>query len=47
VDTGTRLVHQAGATMEEVVDSVKRMTGLMAEISAAAQEQSAGIPSSG
>ncbi|MGZ5179173.1 MAG: methyl-accepting chemotaxis protein [Ramlibacter sp.] len=43
VDTGTRLVHQAGATMEEVVGSVKRMTGLMAEISAAAQEQSAGI----
>lgn len=43
VDAGTRLVGDAGATMEEVVDSIRRVTGLMAEISAASQEQSAGI----
>lgn len=43
VDAGTRLVGDAGATMDEVVDSIKRVTDLMAEISAASQEQSAGI----
>jgi methyl-accepting chemotaxis protein len=43
VDLGSRLVDQAGATMAEVVDSVKRVTDIMAEILAATQEQSAGI----
>ncbi|MBQ5941848.1 MULTISPECIES: methyl-accepting chemotaxis protein [unclassified Massilia] len=43
VDAGGRLVAQAGATMQEIVDSVRRVTDIMAEISAASQEQSAGI----
>jgi methyl-accepting chemotaxis protein len=37
------LVHQAGSTMGEIVASVQRVTDIMAEISAASQEQSAGI----
>ena len=43
VDTGNKLVVEAGATMTEVVDSVRRVTDIMAEIMAATQEQSAGI----
>jgi methyl-accepting chemotaxis protein I, serine sensor receptor len=43
VEDGTRLVDEAGATMEEIVSAVKRVTDIMAEISAASQEQSAGI----
>jgi methyl-accepting chemotaxis protein len=43
VDTGARLVDQAGATMEEIVESVKRVTDIMGEITAASQEQTAGI----
>jgi methyl-accepting chemotaxis protein len=43
VDLGTRLVTQAGSTMQEIVDSVKRVTDVMSEITAASQEQSAGI----
>jgi len=43
VNVGTKLVDQAGATMEEVVESVKRVTDIMAEITAASQEQSMGI----
>jgi len=43
VDAGTRLVNMAGTTMQEVVDSVKRVSDIIAEISAAGQEQSAGI----
>jgi methyl-accepting chemotaxis protein len=43
VDIGSKLVGQAGTTMEEVVTSVKRVTDIVAEISAASQEQSAGI----
>ncbi|MEC5216927.1 methyl-accepting chemotaxis protein [Actimicrobium sp. GrIS 1.19] len=43
VDTGSRLVDQAGATMEEVVDSVKRVSDIISEITAASQEQTAGI----
>ncbi|HFK2949410.1 TPA: methyl-accepting chemotaxis protein, partial [Stenotrophomonas maltophilia] len=40
---GSSLVHQAGSTMGEIVASVQRVTDIMAEISAASQEQSAGI----
>ena len=36
-------MEQAGATMAEVVASVKRVTDIVAEISSASQEQSAGI----
>jgi methyl-accepting chemotaxis protein len=43
VDTGGKLVAEAGATMEELVNSVKRVTDIMGEILAASQEQSAGI----
>ncbi|ACT47381.1 methyl-accepting chemotaxis protein [Methylotenera mobilis] len=40
---GTKLVENAGNTMKEVVTSVKKLTDIMAEISAASSEQSAGI----
>ena len=43
VGVGTRLANDAGATMAEVVDSVKRVTDVIAEIVSASQEQSAGI----
>ncbi len=43
VADGSALVHQAGATMGEIVASVQRVTDIMAEITAASQEQSAGI----
>jgi len=43
VDNGSRLVEQAGATMTEVVASVRRVTDVVAEISAASHEQSDGI----
>jgi len=40
IDAGSRQVAEAGKTMGEVVESVKRVNGLIAEISAASQEQS-------
>ena len=43
VDNGTTLVGQAGQTMEEIVQAVKRVTDIMGEISAASAEQSSGI----
>jgi len=43
VDVGSKLVQQAGETMNEVVASVKRVTDIVGEISSASQEQSAGI----
>ncbi|MDV3468819.1 methyl-accepting chemotaxis protein [Stenotrophomonas sp. C3(2023)] len=43
VADGSALVHKAGATMGEIVASVQRVTDIMAEISAASQEQSTGI----
>jgi methyl-accepting chemotaxis protein len=43
VATGSRLVGEAGTTMQEVVASVCRVSDIMAEISAASGEQSAGI----
>lgn len=43
VDVGTKLVDQAGATMDEIVASVKRVTDIMEEITAASREQEAGI----
>jgi len=43
VADGSALVQQAGATMGEIVASVQRVTDIMAEISSASQEQSAGI----
>jgi len=43
VDTGARLVDQAGTTMEQVVTSIRRVTDIMAEITSASQEQTTGI----
>jgi methyl-accepting chemotaxis protein len=43
VDAGARLVDQAGATMEEIVASVRRVTDIMGEIAFATQEQLTGI----
>jgi methyl-accepting chemotaxis protein-1 (serine sensor receptor) len=43
VDAGSRQVDQAGATMTEIVQAVKRVTDIMAEIAAASNEQGAGI----
>jgi len=43
VEAGSTLVDSAGATMEEIVSSVTRVSDIMAEILAAGEEQSAGI----
>jgi methyl-accepting chemotaxis protein len=43
IGRGSKLVGEAGVTMEEVVDSVKRVTNIMSDIAAASAEQSAGI----
>ena len=43
VEQGTALVDQAGTTMTEVVSSIKRVTDIMGEISAASTEQSIGV----
>ena len=43
VETGSRLVSDAGATMNEIVASVQRVSDIIGEITAAAAEQSDGI----
>ena len=43
VDTGSRLVADAGSTMTEIVASVQRVSDIIGEISTAAGEQSTGI----
>ena len=43
VDSGTRLVADAGRTMAEIVGSVQRVSDIIGEITAAAAEQSEGI----
>jgi methyl-accepting chemotaxis protein len=43
VEDGTKLVDQAGKTMEEIVSSIRRVTTIMSEISAASVEQTSGI----
>ena len=43
IERGSKLVGQAGVTMDEVVSSVKRVTDIMSDIAAASAEQSAGI----
>lgn len=43
VRVGTKLADDAGTTMTEVVDSVRRVTDIISEIAAASQEQTAGI----
>jgi len=43
VESGSKLVGEAGATIQEVVQQVKRVTDIMSEISAASMEQTSGI----
>jgi methyl-accepting chemotaxis protein len=43
VEEGSQQVLEAGKTMDEIVDSVKRVTDIMAEIMSASQEQNQGI----
>ncbi|GAA4020087.1 methyl-accepting chemotaxis protein [Actimicrobium antarcticum] len=43
VDQGTALVGKAGSTMDDVVGAIRRVTDIMAEISAASAEQSTGV----
>ncbi|MBA4175679.1 MAG: hypothetical protein C0505_03835 [Leptothrix sp. (in: Bacteria)] len=43
VDTGTRLVRDAGTAMDDIVGGVRRVTDVIGEISAAASEQSTGL----
>jgi len=44
---GSQLVDQAGSTMNEVVDSIRKVTDIMGEISAASSEQANGVASVG
>jgi methyl-accepting chemotaxis protein len=43
VDDGAQLVAEAGRTMQEIVDAVKRVADIMSQIAAASEEQSSGI----
>jgi methyl-accepting chemotaxis protein len=43
VDQGSKLVDESGRTLDEIVNAVKKVTDIVAEIAAASQEQSAGI----
>ena len=43
VNTGCKLVEQAGSTMDEIVVSVRRVSDIMGEIAEASQDQTAGI----
>ena len=43
VENGTALVHRAGTTMSEIVSSIRHVTDIMNEISAASLEQQAGV----
>ena len=43
VENGTELVNQSGETLNEIVDSVKKVTDIVAEIAAASNEQLTGI----
>jgi methyl-accepting chemotaxis protein len=43
VEAGSRLVDEAGQSMQQIVGSVRQVADIMSEITAASQEQSAGI----
>ena len=43
VEAGSRLVQEAGSTMHDIVESVRRVTDILNEITSASQEQSEGI----
>ncbi len=43
VEDGTELVNRSGATLDEIVSAVKRVTDVVAEIAAASKEQAVGV----
>jgi methyl-accepting chemotaxis protein len=43
VDTGSKLVDEAGTTMDSIVGAVRQVAGIMGDIAAASQQQSSGI----
>jgi len=43
VESGAKLVNQAGTTMKDIVTSIQRVTDIMGEITSATQEQTAGL----
>ena len=43
VEAGSSLVQQAGSTMNDIVDSIRHVTNIMGEITAASADQTAGI----
>ena len=43
VETGSKLVNQAGSTMNEILSSIKRVTKIVTDIAEASREQSSGI----
>jgi methyl-accepting chemotaxis protein len=43
VTEGSELVNQSGKTLQEIVDSVKKVTDIIGEISASSQEQATGV----
>ncbi|OYT99710.1 MAG: hypothetical protein CFE40_05350 [Burkholderiales bacterium PBB1] len=47
IESGTRVAEGAGQTMAELVTNAERINGLLAEVSTAASEQSAGVSSVG
>ena len=47
IESGTRVAQGAGETMAELVTNAERINGLLAEVSTAASEQSAGVSSVG
>ncbi len=47
VSQGTALVDQAGKTMQEIVESIKKVSDIVGEISSASVEQSAGVAQAG
>ncbi|UOD31744.1 MCP four helix bundle domain-containing protein [Massilia violaceinigra] len=43
VEAGSKLVNEAGSTMNDIVQSIQRVTDIMGDIAAASQEQTLGI----
>jgi methyl-accepting chemotaxis protein-1 (serine sensor receptor) len=43
IDAGAQLVHQAGDTMNDIVESVRRVTHIVSDIAAASEKQTSGI----
>jgi methyl-accepting chemotaxis protein len=43
IDAGAQLVHQAGDTMDDIVESVRRVTHIVSDIAAASEKQTSGI----